>query len=72
MQAWREKLKHFQDMKWSEIIDGRKQDILQWVRGNPQPQIQADPVESGTTTPTTTPVPFSFNTALRILLVPKA
>lgn len=64
MQAWREQLKNFQDMKWSEIIAGRKQDILQWVRGNPQPQIQAAPVESGTTTPTTTPVPFSFNTAL--------
>ena len=64
MQAWREKLKHFQDMKWSEIIDGRKQDILQWVRGNPQPLIQAAPVENGTAAPTNTPDSFSFNTSL--------
>ena len=64
MQAWREKLKHFQDMKWSEIIDGRKQDILQWVRGNPQPLIQVAPVENGTAAPTNTPDSFSFNTAL--------
>ena len=62
MQAWREQLKHFQDMKWSEIIEGRKQDILQWVRGNPQ--IQEAPPEHDTGTPSTTPARFSFNTAL--------
>lgn len=53
MQSWREQLTRFQDMKWSEIIEGRKQDILRWVTGSPA----ATPSAPNT-------VHFSFNTAL--------
>lgn len=53
MQSWREQLMRFQDMKWSEIIEGRKQDILRWVTGNPAAMH-----------PAPTPAHFSFNTAL--------
>lgn len=60
MRSWREQLQHFQDMKWSEIIDGRLKDIYTWVRNNPE----SIPASDSTTASATTTNSFSFNTRL--------
>ena len=60
MQALSDQLKRFQDMKWSEIIEGRKQDILQWVIGNPEERPEVDPNATAVVSTTT----FRFNTTL--------